>query len=479
VRSTKAGYSDEELSLSERNGEISQQIASLGREFAELKQKRKIGLSEPELKRYLEVSEDLKVARQRFNSYLATLIDGLSTVSLERYAEIKGKRLDKPRKLQQALEELGHGAVLIHYLVMENKLHIILTTTEAQLARTSTISSRELNHKIMDFRTTVQSPSRTPLLLAQELYQIIIGPIEQDLQQAGAQTLMLSLDGALRYLPIAALHDGKSFLIERYGIALYTAAAGMDIKDVSAGRWMVGGFGLSHGVGDFDPLPHVPAELEAIVRKDASDEDGVLPGVIYLDEAFSEEAIESVLIQEYPVVHIASHFELKPGTKEDSHLVLGDGNTITLGKIKEDNYDFGGVEMLTLSACNTAIGGTEANGSELESFGTLAQDQGAKGVLATLWPVVDRSTGILMQNFYRLHADQPHMTKAEALRQAQLAFIRGETEGGGTPDDKTRGMRVSKVKDEKGETGLYNPDEKSPYSHPFFWAPFILMGNWL
>ena len=289
---------------------------------------------------------------------------------------------------------------------------------------------------------------------------------------------MLSLDGALRYLPVAALHDGQGFLIERYRLALYTAAAEMDIKDVPAGRWMVGGFGLSHGVGDLDPLPNVPAELEAIVRKDASDEDGVLPGVIYLDEAFSEEAIESVLVQEYPVVHIASHFELKPGSKDDSHLVLGDGNTLTLGKIKEDNLDFGGVEMLTLSACNTAMGSTEANGSELESFGTLAQDQGAKGVLATLWPVVDRSTGILMQNFYRLHADQPRMTKAEALREAQLAFIRGEI-AGGTGEDNRRGMRVSKVKGETEEAGFFNPDEKNPYSHPFFWAPFILMGNWL
>ena len=68
------------------------------------------------------------------------------------------------------------------------------------------------------------------------------------------------------------------------------------------------------------------------MRRDASDEDGVLPGVIYLDEAFSEEAIESVLIQEYPVVHIASHFELNPGTEEDSHLVLGDGSTTYPGK---------------------------------------------------------------------------------------------------------------------------------------------------
>jgi CHAT domain-containing protein/tetratricopeptide (TPR) repeat protein len=478
VRTTTAGYNADEAMWSERYGEISKRIAALGREFADLKQKKKFGLSDAELKRYLAISEDLKVARLGFNSNLSALLIDLSKVSMEWAAEVKVTRLDKPRKLQQALEELGHGAVVIYYLITENKLHIILTTTEVQLARDVEIPSKELNRKIMDFRTTLQNPQQSTLPQAQELYKIVIGPIEQDLAQAGAQTLMLSLDGALRYLPAAALHDGQSFLIERYQVALYSAAAGIDIKDKPAGRWMVGGFGLTHAMANLDPLPYVSDELEGIVRRDVSDKDGVLPGVIYLDKAFSEEAMESVLIQGYPVVHIASHFELNPGTEEDSHLVLGNGSTLTLGKIKEDNYDFGGVEMLTLSACNTAVGGVEGNGSEVESLGSLAQDQGAKGVLATLWPVADRSTGVLMQNFYRMHVDKPGMTKAEALRQAQLAFIRGEVKGNPS-DGQTRGMRVSKVKDAKGDAVLFNPDEKSPYSHPFFWAPFILMGNWL
>ncbi len=478
VRTTAAGYSADEAVWSERYGEISKRIAALGREFSDLKQKKKFGLSDAELKRYLAISDDLKVARLGFNKNLEALLDDLSKISLEWTAEVKATRLDKPRKLQQALEELGHGAVVIYYLITENKLHIILTTTEIQLSRDVEITAKALNRKIMDFRNTLQNPRQPVLPQAQELYKIAIGPIERDLAQAGAQTLMLSLDGALRYLPVAALHDGQSFLIERYPVALYSAAAGMDIKDKPAGRWMVGGFGLTHAMANLDPLPYVSDELEGIVRRDVSDKDGVLPGVIYLDKAFSEEAMESVLIQGYPVVHIASHFELNPGTEEDSHLVLGDGSTLTLGKIKDDNYDFGGVEMLTLSACNTAIGGIEGNGSEVESLGSLAQDQGAKGVLATLWPVADRSTGVLMQSFYRMHVDKPGMTKAEALRQTQLAFIRGEI-AGSPAEESRRGMRVSKVKDEEGDAGLFNPDEKSPYSHPFFWAPFILMGNWL
>ena len=480
VLTTTANYTDEELIWSERYRKISDRIAALGKEFAELKQRKRFGLTDDEYKRYQQISSDLKISREAFNHYLTKLIDDLSSVTRERYAEVKARRLDKPRKLQQALRELGHGAVAIHYLITEDKLRIILTTTEVQLARDVVISSKELNHKIMDYRGTLQGPRSSPLPQAQELYQIVIAPIGKDLEQAGAKTLMLSLDGALRYLPVAALHDGECYLVERYRLAVYTSAAGLDIKDRPSARWLVGGFGLSRSVQDLDPLPHVPTELESIVRRDITDKDGVLPGVIYLDESFSREAVESVLIEGYPVVHVASHFELKPGTKDSSHLVLGDGTTLTLAEIRNDDYDFGEVEMLTLSACNTAVGSSGANGSEVESFGTLAQDQGAKGVLATLWPVADRSTGILMQNFYRLHADQPSMTKAEALHHAQLLFIRGQiTSGDSQGEGKTRGMRVSSIEAGAEEKGSFTPDPTKPYAHPFYWAPFILMGNWL
>jgi len=478
VRTTTATYTDEEWNWSERYREISDRVAALGKEFAELKQRKKFGLATEELKRYHQLSNDLKIARRVFKNYMVKLIDDLSSAARERYAEVKGKRLDKPRKLQQTLRELGHGAVVVYYLITEDKLRIILTTTEVQLARDVVISSKELNHKIMNYRNTLRSPRHSPLSQAQELYQIVLAPIDEDLKQAGAKTLMLSLDGALRYLPVAALHDGESYMVERYRLVIYTAAAGLDIKDKPTERWMVGGFGLSRSVHNLDPLPHVPDELESIVRRDISDEDGVLPGVIYLDEAFSHEAVESVLIEEYPVVHIASHFELKPGTKDSSHLVLGDGTILTLAEIKDNDYDFGGVEMLTLSACNTAVGGSGANGSEVESFGTLAQDQGAKGVLATLWPVADQSTGILMQNFYRLHVEQPSMTKAEALHRAQLLFIKGKIAAGDSQEE-TRGMRVSSIKAETEEKGSFTPDPINPYTHPFYWAPFILMGNWL
>ena len=133
--------------------------------------------------------------------------------------------------------------------------------------------------------------------------------------------------------------------------------------------------------------------------------------------------------------------------------------------------------MLTLSACNTAVSASGTSGSEVESFGALAQNQGAKGVLATLWQVGDRSTCMLMQNFYRLRAENPAITKAEALNRAQLMFVRGETLAGNA-GDATRGMRVSSPEAE-GKAEPSPADAAAAYKHPFYWAPFILMGNWL
>ncbi len=160
---TNATYTEGELNWSERYRKISRPIAALGKEFAELKKKKKFGLTDGELKRYRQLTDDLMIATTAFNNYLTALIDDFKNVTRERYAEVTAKRLDKPRKLQQALAELGHGAVVIHYLIIDDKLRIILTTTEIQLARDIEISSRELNHKIMAFRKTLQNPRQSPL----------------------------------------------------------------------------------------------------------------------------------------------------------------------------------------------------------------------------------------------------------------------------------------------------------------------------
>lgn len=177
-----------------------------------------------------------------------------------------------------------------------------------------------------------------------------------------------------------------------------------------------------------------------------------------------------------------SHFLFQAGNETNSALLLGDGKFLSLAQIKSLPNVFGGVELLTLSACNTATGDSGANGKEVESFGVLAQRQGAKAVIASLWPVADSSTKELMQDFYRLREATPDTTKAEALRQAQLRLLRGETKTEGAtrkapPPD--RGLRIEREeKPDSANKPRFTPDPKKPYAHPYYWAPFILIGNW-
>lgn len=178
-------------------------------------------------------------------------------------------------------------------------------------------------------------------------------------------------------------------------------------------------------------------------------------------------------------VRCAHTIRLQPGNKNQSFLLLGDGHALELRQIREDNYDFGRVDLITLPARETAVGGRNAKGQELEGLGTLAQKQGAKGVLATLWPVADASTGQFMQTLYRLRTEQ-HLTKAEALRQAQLAFLGAEpTAGDDAAAPTARGQVVRLSGTPQTDTPRFTPDPAHPYAHPYYWAPFILMGNWL
>ena len=475
VKTTTADFTDIERPWIERYDKIIGNVAAIGNELAGLEKKITSGLTDEELTRYKKLKEDLKIVRKAFKNYFSELMKVLDKAGKERYSAIKGKRIDKPKKLQNALKELGHGAVAIHYLVTEDKLRIILTTPETQLAKDAPVSAKELSRQIMAFRQTLKTDRLDPRPQAQKLYNMVLRPIAENLKGAESETLMVSLDGVLRYLPLAALYDGQHYVAEEYNLAIFTSAAGLDIKDLPSKMWQVAGLGLSEVKG-YDPLPAVPKELEGIVRRDDRDEDGVAPGVIYLNTAFTRKALEGVLGGRYPVLHIASHFQFNPGNVSDSHLILGDGNLLTLAQITEEDYDFGGVDLITLSACNTGMvsGGT---GSEVESFGALAQDQGAKGVLATLWPVADQSTGVFMQNFYRLRGKG--ITKAEALRQAQVMFIRGNGKSTTDAGNAKRGTPIYAKKDESENSAPFNPAPNSPFAHPHFWAPFILMGNWL
>ncbi|MFA7242787.1 MAG: tetratricopeptide repeat protein [Sulfuricellaceae bacterium] len=467
-RTTQSSLTGQEQAWQERYRQISGSLAAIGAELDEIKKKAKQGLSEAEKSRRSQLDADAKVARQAFDHYLADMMRELGKQDAQRNREVGEKNLASLKALQGTLGKLGHGAVTLHYLVTDSKVRILLTTPQIQLAREADISATALNRKIAQLRGQLQSPRHDPRPLAQELYRYLIEPVDEDLKQAKAQTLMLSLDGALRYLPIAALYDGERYLAERYALAIFTEAAKDKLKDMPTAQWSILGLGLTRAVKGFEPLPSVKEELNGIVSQ------GILEGEVYFDQEFTAERFKEGLDQSRPLLHIASHFVFKPGTEADSYLLLGDGEPLSLREIRDSDYDFRNVDLITLSACETAVGGgKDANGREIEGFGVLAQKQGAKGVLATLWPVADASTGPFMQNLYRIRQHNPGMTKAEALRQAQLAFIKG---GQAAPDaNAERGAKRAGAE----PVATYPTDPSRPYAHPYYWAPFILMGNWL
>lgn len=443
-RTTKAGYSPAEESWQKRYHEISGRLGSISSAIEELERKATSNLSREETLRREQLRDDRKVAQQSFDRFLGEILRELNTASPQRNREVGEQNLGNLRALQDTLLFLGNGSVTIHYVMGESKLRMILTTPTLQIARESAVTSVELNRKIQEFRVLLSNPLSNPLPMAQELYKHLIGPVAVDLKQVKAQTLMVSLDGAMRYIPLSALHDGNRYVIEEYRVALYTEAAKDKLKDHPLSQWRVTGLGLTRKVAGFSQLLAVKEEIEGIIR---SGNRGVLPGEAHFDMDFTAKRLRDALDKSYPVLHIASHFVFRPGNESNSFLLLGDGNQLSLRDMKEDDYRFRGVDLMTLSACETAVGGGyDANGLEIEGFGALAQKQGAKSVIATLWQVADVSTGILMQNLYRVREESQGMTKVEALREAQLRFLRGA-----------------------------HPS----YRHPFFWAPFILMGNWL
>jgi CHAT domain-containing protein/Tfp pilus assembly protein PilF len=461
-----------EASFEKRYVEASEQIAVRGRKRAELLGK---SARTPEEERQLvKLDSEITAANAAFQSFLDQLSAELGDTK-------QAARVDAVRDsqgLMEDLRELGNGAVAIYTLVGEEKYRVILITPDVQLAREYPIKAADLYKKIAAFREALQNPSADPRPQAQDLYRVMVGPIARELESAHAETLMWSLDGALRYVPVAALYDGERYMVERYRNTVFTLASMARLKDEPSASWKGLGFGVSKALGEFAALPAVPEELRGIIRDEKADgARGVLPGRISLDEAFTEESLKTGLQQRFPLVHVASHFQFQPGNETASFLLLGDGTRLSLAQLKSAQNLFGGVELLTLSACDTASGGAGADGKEVEGFGVLAQRQGAKAVMATLWPVADASTRLLMQEFYSLRDARAGTLKAEALRRAQLALLRGEATAGSAASVEDHGASATARRGLSGEA-VAGSRARAPYAHPYFWAPFILIGNW-
>jgi len=357
---------------------------------------------------------------------------------------------------------MGNDTVVLDYSLDNDGVKILLTTSKSQTAYQIFNKSLQLNNKIFALRENIQNTKLDPRPLAKELYDILLAPVAKDLEANQAKTIMLSLVGTLRYLPFGVLYDGNSYIAEKYRTVMYASVAKDKVILPAKESWKVAALGVSDKVhADFAALPGVADELKGIVRSDTG---GIIPGEIRLNKNFTESTMKESA-KRNSVTHIASHFKFAPGTDRDSFLLLGDGSTMSLERIRNGSF-FQESELLTLSACETAMG-TTGKGIEIEGFGAIAMNQGAKSVIATLWPVSDNSTAMLMKEFYRLK-EEKKLPKVEALRQAQLALLNGTIQAPPKESSPERGS----------DRKRYSPDTTKPYSHPYYWAPFILMGNW-
>lgn len=440
-RLTKIDYNSTEQLWMDRYRQISNRLVLLGAEEQNLRKQVRLGLSAGQQQRLQGLTADLSVARKAFESFLKEMQDAFAQQGPAKAQEITETQPEALRELQDLLKGMGPDAVLLQYYVTSDKVGMLLTTPSIQLARSTSVSVRDLNRKIAEFRRMLRDPKADLKNASQALYQLLVAPVERDLEQAGAKTVMLSLDGALRYLPFGALHDGERYLVQRWNFPMFTSVTRNRLRDAASPRWQAAGLGVTRAFGEFAALPAVQNEMRSIIQ--ASGRAGLLPGEIYLDEAFTAQRFKEVSQRPFQLLHVASHFRFSPGTEVNSFLLLGNGERLSLGDLRTQNYRFDNVDLLTLSACDTGLGGgRDAQGREIEGFGVIAQQQGAKAVVATLWPVADESTSGLMVEMYRRRQDE-RLSKIEALRQAQLSLL-----------------------------------AQGRYAHPFYWAPFILMGNW-
>jgi len=282
-------------------------------------------------------------------------------------------------------------------------------------------------------------------------------------------------------VPMAALYDGTHYMAERFNNVLFTPESyGHMAPPAGAGAQLrVLAMGLSKSYGGLPALPGVMPELESVVHDPAvPDSHGPMDGKLLPNDQFTLAALKTELGggNNFPVIHIASHFVVEAGAGEEPYLMLGgdttgasDGYALTLSKMEDSAITFHGTQLLTLSACSTAKGDDAKDGLEMDSLGMIAQQKDAGAVLATLWDVNDASTSRIMSDFYGRWVKLPADGKAEALRQAQLAFLHGagtalnSASGAGKED---RGLRL-----EQQASATTN------YAHPFYWAPFVLIGN--
>lgn len=345
--------------------------------------------------------------------------------------------------LMRDLRSWDEKTAALHAIVMPDRLHWIITTTQYQQAVTIPIAQADLRKRVALMRENIIYEGDMDSAASGKLgYDEFFAPVDAVLRELGMDRLLVSLDDALRYIPLSALHDGEDFLVRRYAVNVIRERSDIARAADEKPDERVAAFGMSKAAAGFSALTGVPQELRSIVADDGGE--GFIPGMIRLDEQFDRDALVTALAEAYPVIHLASHFSLAPNSPDQSVLLLGDGNTVSLSDLTLDGeFNFFDARLLTLSACQTGLSGQRADGREIDSLAALAQEAGVPAVLASLWSVSDASTARLMREFYRQWLESGK-DKARAMQTAQLALL---------------------------------DDPSGKFAEPFFWSAFLVMGD--
>jgi CHAT domain-containing protein len=368
--------------------------------------------------------DKLKLARQTVESLQLAELDNFFR---DACADAKPK----------SIEEIDPTAAVIYPIILSDRLEVILSIPGKPLRRYSTKKSqKELETTFRQAKNVIRPAAfpRDRLPPVQQVYDWLIRPAEADLTASGIKTLVFVLDGYLRNLPMAILHDGQQFLAEKYSIALAPGLQLVAPKPLSKVTLKVLTAALSEARQGFAALPGVKREIQQISTQ--------MPTNGLLNQEFVSGALQARIKEvSYPIVHLATHGQFSSNAADtfivtwDDRVNVKEFDRLLRSRTGEKQQP---IELLVLSACETASGDSRA----ALGLAGAAIRSGARSTVATLWQVNDESTAIFMAEFYRQLALST-ISKAEALRNAQLTL-------------------------------LNNP----LYKNPYFWAPFILVGNW-
>lgn len=361
-------------------------------------------------------------------------------------------------RLQRELQRAPANSAVAVYLLTEGRLRLLIATRTSQSELRIEVDARQLRRDIGRFIESVGKREDVSEM-SRALYEIVGRPLDEVAHRQNITHLVLWLDGALRYLPFYALSNQDGYLGDRYAIqmlALREPRADGELPQPDQPP-IVRGLGLTQAVAGFKPLPAMADELCYVVRgpitglvtksidcPSAASGRGALAGEGFADAAFTAQRLRQLMTarREFSVLHLGTHFSLRPGNAMRSFLVLGDGSRMMLDELSA--LDFTGLDLVTLSACQTALGGaTTDDGREIDGMNTIVQKRGARRVIASLWSVDDASTAQLMRSMYNTLSTRPGDV-AVALQKAQRAVRAIERDG------------------------------RRPYSHPYYWAGFVL-----